>query len=274
MKTVEEIAYWVDTKRAPCLLRLQPPASPASPAPPAKRKLPEPDPPPSAEPCPEPRAPARPARARPRAVAAAPSSENGLFSGATRHKRSPDERAAGDTSDVSGLTASYIRSTKRAARAPAAPARDKFLVCLNKSVNTIGDPDHNLNFSNDSNILNIVSVQTGDGGDSKTERSTSLLKFMEPRTATTCGYFTRSKANSLENMAPTSCRRARRNERGAVDPVLVLDAARHSSSGTVNVARPARRPRPSPAPIPDRSNFNKCFSDSDECSPRKQKFFA
>lgn len=116
-----------------------------------------------------------------------------------------------DLSDVSGFTANYIRSTKihssktpkklrnRNSRSLIKDAKnlsteDKMVVCVNKSVNAI--PDTVLNCSTDSsqNVINLVTVKDNDKSN-KTNKSTSVLKFMDSKLDKTNKGDKRGKGN-------------------------------------------------------------------------------
>ncbi|CAG4934399.1 unnamed protein product [Parnassius apollo] len=104
-----------------------------------------------------------------------------------------------DMSDVSGLTANYIRSTKiQAIKAPRnmknnktfiqesqqSPQKGdtKTIMCVNKSMNT-GLPDStNLICSTDSsqNVINLVTIKSNKKS-TRVSRATSLLKFLETK---------------------------------------------------------------------------------------------
>lgn len=158
-----------------------------------------------------------------------------------------------DISDVSGFTANYIRSTKKD-RSKNSKCQSKkisrrlikesqdtterkhnsnFMVCVNKSVNTTHNTDDHLNCSTDSyNVINLISMETSKpelNSDVRIDKSTSLLKFLDPniktpqkvndnkkvnknskkvldtsfqsKSSVTSRYFTRSKVSSMEDMS-------------------------------------------------------------------------
>lgn len=150
-----------------------------------------------------------------------------------------------DLSDVSGFTANYIRSTKQNSFSKKLDKTKKtnthlikesqdnhktvkkFTVCVDKSSNTV-DAKHTLNDTDPYNVLNLVSKEEKHvNGEVKLNKSTSLLKFLEPKTTSqekqkrpkrcsqkvdldasfqskssgTSRYFTRSKVSSSEDLS-------------------------------------------------------------------------
>lgn len=103
-----------------------------------------------------------------------------------------------DSSDVSGFTANYIRSTKlltvksnrnlrskgrrHAKETQTSLKKDesKMLMCVNKSVNAATELPTHLNCSTDpsNNVVNLVSLKSRDKN-LKVNKSTSILKFMD-----------------------------------------------------------------------------------------------
>ncbi|CAK1600518.1 unnamed protein product [Parnassius mnemosyne] len=120
-----------------------------------------------------------------------------------------------DMSDVSGLTANYIRSTKIQATKASRNMRNnktfiqesqqspqkmdtKTIMCVNKSMNT-GLPDPtNLNCSTDSsqNVINLVTLKSNEKS-TRVSRATSLLKFLETK-----------HSNSKESMCDNETKQA------------------------------------------------------------------
>ncbi|XP_014369245.2 transcriptional regulator ATRX homolog [Papilio machaon] len=106
-----------------------------------------------------------------------------------------------DVSDVSGFTANYIRSTKthltktprnmrsklnrtfiKESQESPQKQESKTVVCVNKSVNTGPQDSAILNYSTDSsqNVINLVTSKQNSKV-TRVSRSTSLLKFMNPK---------------------------------------------------------------------------------------------
>lgn len=106
-----------------------------------------------------------------------------------------------DDSDVSGFTANYIRSTKshltktprnmrnkinrtfiKESQESPQKQESKTIVCVNKSMNTGPQDSTILNYSTDSsqNVINLVTSKQNSKV-TRVSRSTSLLKFMNPK---------------------------------------------------------------------------------------------
>lgn len=231
--------------------------------------------------------------------------ESGLFSGDTKNKQSsiskslskksvdkyPEntpiqkEKAANglfdDISDVSGFTASYIRSTKKDTLRKLSKTKNNMQLIkesqdksyVSKHVEIARDP---LQCSSDSsNIINIVTVNNDQ---SMLEKDASLLKFLTPTERHTpkrgrprkkqtpvlnrvsSRYFTRSKASSLEDLSLF-------NSENASTPMKVCDIERISRASHQRLSANLND-------TCDKSGYAACFSDTDSEQPvRKRSFF-